>query len=267
LSPIITIVTDLGEKGYYLGSVKGAILKVLPQANIIDITRHISPFDIGEAVYVLKNSWYHFPEKTVHLILVENRTATLGKILAAEHENHYFVAPDNGIFSLFFEDKNLKIFEVDKKLIQTANQAMPIRLLMAVTAARIAAGSAPADLGKLKIDLYRKTSPLPVVTQNSIRGSVIYIDGFQNVITDITQQLFEQVRQNRRFSIFVKRKESERQREQTTTLIHKDYSDVSEGEKVFHFNSSGHLVISINKGKATSLLGLTKDSIINIEFE
>jgi S-adenosyl-L-methionine hydrolase (adenosine-forming) len=267
VSGVITIITDLGEKGFYLGSVKGAILKEFPKANIIDITKSITHFEISEAVYVLKNSWHHFPEKTVHLVLVENRTITARKILAAEHENHFFVAPDNGILSLFFEERNLKIFEIDKRELNPSNNTLPSRLLMAVTAAKIAAGTSPADIGKLKVDLFRKTSPPPVVTPNSIRGSVIYTDGFSNVITDITQQLFDEVGQNRQFNLFVKRKENERHRSESITLIHKDYSDVPEGEKVFHFNSTGNLVVSINKGKATSLLGLMKDSIINIEFQ
>jgi len=266
LNGVITIITDIGEKGYYLGSVKGTMLKEFPSANIVDITKQISPYEISEAVFVLKNSWYHFPEKTVHLILVENRTITTRRILAAEYENHYFVAPDNGIFSLFFQEQNLKIFEVDKKLVNPDNPLLPSKLLMAKTAAKIASGTDPADIGKIKIDIFKFLGSNPAVNENSIKGSVTFVDGFHNVITNISRELFDSVGKQRAFNIYVKRKPSERNNDWNSQL-HADYSEVPEGEKVFHFNSSGNMVISINKGKASGLLGLTKDSSINIEFQ
>lgn len=266
MSNIVTIITDLGEKGFYLGSVKGTLLSVFPDLHIVDITTSVTPFDISEAVYILRHTWHHFPKNTVHLVIVEDRTITTRRILAAEHEQHYIIAPDNGILSLFFEDKNLKIFEINKRLLHVNHPSLPTRLLMACAAARIASGSTPADLGDLIIKIHQKTSPPPVITPHAIRGSVIYIDSFYNAITNITRDLFEKICHNRPFTIYLKRKENERNRSESNFQIHQDFSDVPEGEKVFHFNSAGNLVISINKGKATSLLGLNKDSIIHIEF-
>jgi S-adenosylmethionine hydrolase len=211
LNGVITIITDIGEKGYYLGSVKGTMLKEYPSVKIIDITTQIAPFEISDAVFVLQNAWYHFPDGTVHLILVENRTITTRKILVAEHENHFFVAPDNGIFSLFFHDKNLKIFEVDKKIVNPNNPTLPSKLLMAMTSAKIASGIPLGDIGNIKIDMFKYSDVVPVVTENSIRGRVVFIDGFYNAITDITLELFNQVSKNRAFNIYVKRKASERQ--------------------------------------------------------
>jgi S-adenosyl-L-methionine hydrolase (adenosine-forming) len=265
LSGVITIITDIGEKGYYLGSVKGIMLKQFASANIIDITTQITPFSITEAVFVMQNSWMHFPEKTVHLVLVEDRTVTTRKILIAEHENHFFIAPDNGIFGLFFKEENLKIFEADKKEINPDNPLLPSKLLMAMIAGKIASGIPASDLGKLIIDLYKYSDVRPVITENSIRGSIVFIDGFHNAITDISADLFKRIGKNRDFRIIVKRKLSDDKNEDDS-MIHKDYSDVAEGEKVFHFNSAGSIVISINKGKASGLLGISRQSIINIEF-
>src|ERR1700743_657739 len=99
---IITLTTDLGDKDIYQAALKGSILKLLPGVNIIDITHSVSAFNIQQAAFILKNSFYYFPEQTVHLIGIDTVYNKDTRYLAVKYRNHYFVGADNGIFSLMF---------------------------------------------------------------------------------------------------------------------------------------------------------------------
>ncbi len=260
LNGIITLVTDLKDQDYYLGSVKGTIYSAFKGAQLVDISNSVEHFDTRQAAIIIKNSWYTFPVGTTHLVLVEDRTIVTDKLLMAEEGGHYFVAPDNGIFSLLFEDLNLKIFEIDNKLIYNSNKRMPIRLLMATVAAKIASGIAPQELGRLKVDTVKKTLLGVGISENGINGSVIFIDQFQNMITNITETDFESARKGRGFTISVRRGD-------WLNRIHHNFNEVPEGGLVCHFNSLGNLVISINKMKSRKLTGLQLESPVNIKFE
>src|SRR3954463_11171563 len=99
---IITLTTDLGDKDIYLAALKCSILKLLPTVNIVDITNSVSAFNVQQAAFILKNSFYYFPDDTVHLIGIDTVYSDHTKYLAVRHKNHYFVGADNGIFSLMF---------------------------------------------------------------------------------------------------------------------------------------------------------------------
>lgn len=259
MNGIITLVTDLKDQDFYLGTVKGSIYSTFRGAQLVDISNSIAHFDTRQAAFVLKNSWQHFPEGTTHLILVEDRTLTARRILMAEENGHYFIAPDNGIFSLLFEDQNLKIFELDKKLINAENKRLPSRLLMAAAAAKIASGTAIADLGSIKVDTVRKTLLGVGINENSINGAVVFVDQFANMITNINKDDFEKVGKGREFNISIRRGN-------WVNKIYNDFNEVAEGDLLCHFNAAGNLVVSINKMKSARLTGLQLESPIQIDF-
>ena len=99
---IITLTSDYGNKDYFTAAIKGALLTESPQAQIIDISHEISPFNIQEGAYILKNAYHHFPEGTIHMIGIDSE-ATHGKLhIACKVDGHYFIGADTGIFSLMF---------------------------------------------------------------------------------------------------------------------------------------------------------------------
>ena len=98
--PIITLTTDFGTKDYFLPVIKGAILSATPQAQLIDITHAITPYDIVEAAFIFQNCWHRFPKGTVHLISVNDYYSKDARYIAFEKEGHFFIGPDNGLFSL-----------------------------------------------------------------------------------------------------------------------------------------------------------------------
>lgn len=255
---IITLTTDLGYKDFYQAALKGSILSLLPNVNIIDITHNISAFNIPQAAFVLKNAFPYFPKGTVHLIGINSVFDERTKYLAVKYQEQYFVGSDNGIFSLMFNEKPSAIVELnimqDLKFLH-----FPLTDIIAKAACHLANGGKLEDIGIPVDELEEKVNLQPVIEKNVIKGSVIYIDSFQNVITNISKDLFTKIQNNRDFVLYFKRNE-------TLTQLSWHYNEVPEGEKLCLFGISNHLEIAINKGNASGLLGLHLGDIVRVEF-
>ena len=101
---IITLTTDFGMKDYFVAAIKGAIYTDLPDAKIVDITHNISPFNITETAYIIKNAYTHFPKGSIHIIGVDSESNQENKHIAIQLDGHYFIGTDNGIISLLTVD-------------------------------------------------------------------------------------------------------------------------------------------------------------------
>ncbi|MGN6637822.1 MAG: SAM hydrolase/SAM-dependent halogenase family protein [Mucilaginibacter sp.] len=256
---IITLTTDLGDKDIYQAALKGSILKLLPDANIVDITHNVSAFNVQQAAFILKNSFHYFPDNTVHLIGIDTVFNKDTRYLAVYYKNHYFVGADNGIFSLMFDSEPDELVEInimqDLKFLH-----FPLADIFVKAACHLADGGKLANIGLPVENIEKKMNLQPVVEKNMIKGVVIYIDSFQNVITNITKEFFNQVQQGRRFTLSFKRNE-------TINHLSWYYNEVPEGEKLCLFGISDHLEIAINKGNASGLLGLNLGDTVIIDFE
>jgi S-adenosylmethionine hydrolase len=255
---IITLTTDLGYKDFYQAALKGSILTLLPNVNIIDITHNISAFNIPQAAFVLKNAFPYFPKGTVHLIGINSVFDEKTKYLAVNYKGHYFVGSDNGVFSLIFDEHPSEIVELsimqDLKFLH-----FPLTDIFAKAACHLAAGGTMKEIGIPVDELEEKVHLQPVIEHNVIKGSVIYIDSFQNVITNISKDLFSKIQQNRDFMLYFRKNES-------ISQLSWHYNEVPEGEKLCLFGISNYLEIAINKGNASGLLGLHLGDIVRVEF-
>ena len=256
---IITLTTDLGDKDIYQAALKGSILKLLPDVNIVDITHSVAAFNVQQAAFILKNSFYYFPETTVHLIGIDTVYNSDTRYLAVKYKNHFFVGSDNGIFSLMFDSEPDEIVEInimqDLKFLH-----FPLADIFVKAACHLAGGGALSEIGLPLVSMEKKMNLQPVIEKNMIKGVVIYIDSFQNVITNITKEFFNKVQQGRRFTLYFKRNE-------TINHLSWHYNEVPEGEKLCLFGISDHLEIAINKGNASGLLGLNLGDSVIIDFE
>jgi len=256
---IITLTTDLGDKDIYQAALKGSILKLLPAVNIVDITNNVSAFNIQQAAFILKNSFHYFPDNTVHLIGIDTVFNNNTKYLAIKYKNHYFVGADNGIFSLMFNAEPDEMVEInimqDLKFLH-----FPLADIFVKAACHLASGGKLEEIGEPIDNVEKKMNLQPVVEKNIIKGSVIYIDSFQNVITNITKEFFNSMQQGRRFILYFKRNE-------TISDLSWHYSEVPEGEKLCLFGISDHLEIAINKGNASGLLGLHLGDSVILDFQ
>lgn len=255
---IITLTTDLGTKDFYQATLKGSILKIIPTANIVDITHKVPSFNIQYAAFVLKNAYPYFPDNTVHLVGIDSVFSENTKYIALKYQNHYFVGADNGIFSLLFDEQPDEIVELnimqDLKFLH-----FPLVDIFVKAASHLAKGGKLKDIGVPTAELEQRTLLHPVIERDTIRGSVIYIDNFYNVITNITKEIFTKVQRNRDFTLYFRRNE-------TITHLSWHYNEVPEGEKLCLFGISNHLEIAMNKGKASQLLGLHLGDIVRVEF-
>ncbi len=256
---IITLTSDWGLKDHYTGAVKGAILRLLPDAQIVDISHNIPAFDLNQAAFIVRNFYQDFPEGTIHILAINTEAAVETPHTLVFHRGHYFIGADNGIFSLLFDDRPQKIIELD--VMQDSDYfTFSTRDVFVKVACHIASGKPVEELGYPKDNLLQKMAFQPVIQGDVIKGKVIYIDNYENVFINISESLFKSAVKNRKFAITF------RSLNYRITEISKSYKDVAPGDMLALFSTSGYIEIAIREGKASSLLGLRMDQLVTVEI-
>jgi len=273
---LITLTTDFGTKDHFVGAVKGAIYSELNDARIVDISHHISPFHITETAYILKNAYQNFPKGSIHIIGVDSEFSVENKHIALLLDEHYFICPDNGIISMIASEiKPEKIVEITihNAIISSFN----VLDVFVKVACHIARGGTLEVIGK-EIPAYKQLNEVhPNINdeKNKIIGSVIYIDNYGNVISNISKKLFHEIGKGRSYEVIA--------RSNTYTSIFQKYNEVVnyntpienrqvDGKSLALFNSANYLEIAIYKsnlktvGGASTLLGLDYRDTITVRF-
>ncbi|WP_417866987.1 SAM hydrolase/SAM-dependent halogenase family protein [Xanthomarina gelatinilytica] len=274
--PIITLTTDFGEKDHFAGAVKGAIYTELPEIKIVDISHSVSPFNIPEAAYIIQNAYSSFPKGTIHIIGIDSEMNIENKHIALKLDDHYFICANNGIMSMICaEIAPEKIVEINiHDRIETSFPALDVFVKVAC---HIARGGTLEVIGKVIDSIKPIKNLMPYVNdeENQIVGSVIYIDNYGNVISNIKKAFFEKIQKGRAFEISA--------RNYTFKKIYSKYSDVvnfdlplekrnDEGKSLVVFNSSNYLEIAVYKsnsqtsGSASTLMGLDLMDAISVNF-
>jgi len=254
---IITLTSDWGLKDHYLAVVKASIFSQLSEVNIVDISHLIPQYDIAQASYIIKNAYSYFPKGSIHIIAINSIASIETPHLGVYADGHYFIGADNGIFSLIFDKAPETIIELE--ITQDSDYfTFSAKDVFVKAACYIAKGGKLEDLGDPKSGLTIKNPLLSIIDENSISGNVIYIDGYENIITNISEIDFRKVQKGRSFRIEV--------RKNIISKLSKSYHDVVEGELLALFASNGLLQIALNTNKAKSLLGLNYDDVITVSF-
>jgi len=257
--PVITLTSDWGLHDHYLAALKGRILGINSSLSVVDMNHSVQPFNIAQAAFVIKNSFALFPKGTVHLICV-NTEAYKGKnCIAVQAEGHFFIMGDNGLPGLIFdEEQDLLVVAIEK--FGPCLSTFPELELFVPAACHLALAGKLDDLGKRVTQPHRQVPLRPTIDESVITGSVIYIDSYQNAITNINTGLFDRIGKGRKFEIYIKSNHYKVNRINTT------YSETQVGELLALFNSSALLEVAINNGNAADLLGLSIGSVIRIKF-
>lgn len=253
--PIVTLTTDLGTQDYYVAIIKGALLNEEASLTMVDISHQIKTYDIVQAAFLFRNAWRSFPSGTIHLLGVNNLYGADRRFLLTAREGHYFIAPDNGLFSLLFSSMPDTVYALPFP----EEESFPLKTIFSRAVGLLLRKRPLAEIGQAVTDLVERITFQPVISPARIRGAVIHIDHYENVIINISRELFQQVGKNRSFSLFFKRHDP-------ITQLSRHYYDVPVGELLCLFNSAGFLEIAINMGKAGSLLGLHVEDTIQIDF-
>lgn len=246
--PLITLTSDIGEKDYLAGAVKGQLLQIIPNSTLVDISHRLTPFNYPQAAYVCRNAIKNFPEYTFHIVLInlfENKNEHL---LLAFHNQQYILCADNGLLTMILEDKPEMVIglPMDKTI---SKNALYVSRIFGKAIKLLNDGESLSKIGNPDIEILEKNPLNPMLGNNWIEGQIIFIDHFENVVVNITRDAFEEQRRGRKFFIAFKRDE-------VIDRISETYADVAEGEKLALFNAAGYLEIAINKGNAAGLLGL-----------
>ena len=255
---IITLTSDWGNSDFYVPAVKGAIFSLLPDVNIVDITHNVKSFDVKSAAFIVKNCYKNFPKGTVHVLAVDTEESSDNPHVALKVNDHYFVGTDNTIFSLIVDKDSYEAVIIDV-MQDTGFFTFSTRDRFAKVAVMLSNGVPLSEIGKpyhIKESLEFK----PSYDANAIHGLVYYIDAYDILITNITQELFEQERAGRKFTIKFGGK-------YTINKICDSYQDVPSSEHLALFGTHGFLEIAINHDKAASLLGMHTDSSVDIYFD
>ena len=279
---IITLTTDYGLKDHFVGALKGKILSEYPEATIIDISHDIDPFNIAEASYCIGAAYKSFPKGTVHLIGVDSELNKENQHIAIEWNNQFFICADNGILDLLTQNsapQKIVTINIHDRL---PTDATDLDVFVTV-ANHIARGGLLNVIGK-EIDSIKQVTELQAVVsedKNAIKGYVIYIDHFGNVVTNITKKLFLEIAKGRPYEIPMIQKRGVKESKPIKNIWAK-YSDIittgnygikhHEGDKLAIFNEAGFLEIAIFRsnpmtvGSASSLLGLGYRDTVIINF-
>jgi S-adenosylmethionine hydrolase len=272
---IITLTTDYGLKDHFVGALKGKILSQYSEASIIDISHYIDPFNTVEASYIIGAAYLSFPKGTVHIIGVDLEFNKENQHIAMQWNGHYFIAADNGILSMLSQKivpQKIVSINIHDRL---PNEATDLDVFVKV-ACHIAKGGLLNVIGKEIKSIKQVTDLQAVVSSdnNSIKGYVIYIDHFGNVVTNISKKQFLEVAKGRPYEIVLRTKNIKTILPNYSAIASSDKYPIKnyEGEKLALFNEAGFLEIAVFKsnpsklGSANSLLGLNYRDVINIVF-
>jgi S-adenosylmethionine hydrolase len=261
--PIITLTTDFGLNDHFVGAMKGVLLEIAPEAQIVDICHAVQPFDILDGALTISQAYSYFPSGTVHMVIVDPGVGTARRPLILTGDRHQFVAPDNGVLSLICDrEERISVRHVTAEhyFLQPRSNTFHARDIFSPIAAFLAKGVEPLRFGDEIADYVRFSAPRPKpVDERTLRGIVLKVDRFGNLVTNITQpdapQLFEATPPAFKIAIGTKAQ---------ATRMCTNYAEGAPGEVFGILGSMGFLEVATNRGSAYQLLGAGKGSEVNV---
>tara|TARA_R110002096_G_scaffold428478_4_gene640229 strand:- start:16626 stop:17414 length:789 start_codon:yes stop_codon:yes gene_type:complete len=261
MSQIITLTSDFGLQDHYVSAMKAAMLEVAPEARMIDVSHEIPPQDIMAGAWVIRNAAFMFPEKSVHLVVVDPGVGTNRNPVVVKMNGHYFVGPDNGIFSLLYDEYEYEAVKLTNPDFWRDQRSRTFdgRDIFGPVAAHLSKGVPMSELGEPIKEMVVYHWAIPIGDKDGLQGWVLHIDRFGNLITNISESLMKEYVGERKVKIYVG----------TTVIgnIVNTFGDVEEGDPAVFLGSSGMLEIGINKGNAAKLLSVHKGAQISIVLQ
>ncbi|MBN2060960.1 MAG: SAM-dependent chlorinase/fluorinase [Deltaproteobacteria bacterium] len=259
-SGIITIMTDFGINDPYVGMMKGVILSINPDAKIVDITQNVRTGSVLQAAILIHDTYHFFPEGTVHLVVVDPGVGSDRREICIEAGGHIFVGPDNGIFwHIIAGHKRKKIVHLTERRFfrPDISDTFHGRDLFAPVAAHLSKGQEAKSMGVIIEDPVKLDFPKVERDKESLKGQVVRVDNFGNLITNIRSDEFQSFLESREPVIRIGDIEIKR--------LSDNYSNVESGEILALINSSDMLEIAVNMGRASEYVGLSKNGLIGME--
>jgi S-adenosyl-L-methionine hydrolase (adenosine-forming) len=259
--PVITLLTDFGSADHYAGAMKGVMLGICPEAQLVDISHEIAPYAIAEAAYTLARAWRCFPKGTVHLIVVDPGVGSARRPILADAAGHRFVAPDNGVLTMVFDSvAGHKVREItsSRYFRQPVSQTFHGRDIFAPVAARLAAGVPSRKFGRLIADYIRGDFAKPVrMGPQKWTGAILKFDRFGNMITNFEAGVWQSLARQA-FEMKIGRR--------SVTMLASSYAEMPAGELCAIAGSAGFLEVSLNQASAAAFSGARPGEKVNLQL-
>ncbi|MDP8989690.1 MAG: SAM-dependent chlorinase/fluorinase [Acidobacteriota bacterium] len=257
---LITFTTDFGLSDHFVGTMKGVVAGIAPQARVIDISHDIAPYNVTEAAFVIAEAWAYFPRGTIHVVVVDPGVGSSRRPILAEAGGHYFIAPDNGVLSLVFDaaPHKVRVISNPKFMRREISRTFHGRDIFAPAAAHLAKGAKPAAFGKLIHDYVRLSSAQPALKgKDSWRGAILKVDRFGNLITNFAA---------RDFAAITARPFEMRAGVKRIHRLALTYAEAEVGDLFVIVGSAGYLEIAANQASAASLLGCRAGASVELDL-
>jgi S-adenosylmethionine hydrolase len=248
---IITLTTDFGLSDPFVGIMKGVILSIAPEAQVVDITHDIKAFDIVEATFLIDSAYRYFPEGTVHVIVVDPGVGSARRPIAAAAHGHLFVAPDNGVLSAVLESE---VYHITNQsfFLDSISRTFHGRDIFAPVGANLARGAPIESVGPRILDFTKKPLPKPRPQGDKLLGTVLRIDRFGNIVTNLKRRHLVDD-----FTIHLAGL--------PITRLCGNFSEAEPGEFFAFEGSTGFIEIALNQGSAAEKLSVERGAEIEVE--
>lgn len=260
-TPVITLATDFGMGSPYAAVMHGVILSINAEAKIVDLTHSIAPQNVRQGACVLEESTGWFPPGTIHVAVIDPGVGSERRIVYAEIGRQRYVAPDNGLLSrLVLRTPATRIIAVREAehWLPHISSTFHGRDIMAPVAARLSLGLEPERLGPPATNLFSLEWKEAVILPGKIQGSVLSVDSFGNLITDITEAMLADAPRDEKVRIVCD--------EHETQGIFRAYSDQPEFTLLALIGSSGHLELAIVNDSAAGMLGIQPGAAVTVAW-
>jgi S-adenosylmethionine hydrolase len=262
--PVITLLTDFGSADHYAAAMKGAMLGICPDAQLVDISHEIAPYAIAEAAFTLAQAWACFPKGTVHVIVVDPGVGSARRPLLVEAEGHRFVAPDNGVLTMLYDTvpvNEVREITASRYFRHPVSRTFHGRDIFAPVAAHVANGVAPAEFGAPIEDYLRLGFASPArIGEKTWTGTILKVDRFGNLITNFDSETWQRLdTDDAPFEMGVGG--------QLVSRMASNYADEMPGGELFVIGgSAGLLEISVNQGSAAQRAGARSGDPVEVRL-
>jgi hypothetical protein len=258
--PIITLTTDFGTSDHLVGTMKGVILNINPASRIVDINHSVVPFDLLDGALSIANAYSFFPARTIHVVIVDPGVGTDRRPILVTAGNQFFVAPDNGVLSVIYERESCTVRHITAEhyFLNPISPTFHGRDIFAPTAAWLSKTFQTEAFGEVVTDFVRFTMPKAKANGQGIKGVVLRVDAFGNLLTNLTvENIPASAVAGGPIQLAVNGK--------PVTQFARTFAAGNPGEPIAVVGSTGYVEIAVNRGSAARTLGVGRGAEVTLE--
>jgi len=259
--PIVTLTTDFGTSDHLVGAMKGVILNINPAARIVDINHSVVPFDILDGALSIASAYKYFPSRTIHVIIVDPGVGTDRRPILVSGEKQFFVAPDNGVLSMIYEREACTVRHITAEhyFLNPVSPTFHGRDIFAPTAGWLSKAFQTEAFGEIVTDFVRFTLPKAKANGKSVKGVVLRVDAFGNLMTNLTaEDIPIGALDGGPINLAVNGKQ--------VPNFARTFASGNPGEPIAVLGSAGYVEIAVNRGNAARTLGVNRGAEVTLDL-